>query len=315
MLENCPTTGKERPSSPLFSLLANELQDYLRSSVDAETVNRIVDERIANIRLPRTIEVKTGETVQKLEGRAHQQFDELIELVNEGHQNILMVGPAGSGKTTLAKSLAQALGLDFGFISLSAGVSETHLFGRMLPQADGSWQFKPSRFVEIYEKGGVFLLDELDAADANVMVAINAALANGVLANPNGQLHHRHPKTFILAAANTWGRGGDHQYVGRNQLDASTMDRFVLSTLHVEYDRGLEREIVEAALSSNAAAELLNWIEDLRTQIAAKRLRRVASTRLVLNAATAIKAGRSLTQVKARYFQDWSADEKAKVGE
>src|SRR5208337_1523898 len=111
----------------------------------------------------------------------------------------------------------------------TAGVTETHLFGRVLPQADGSWQFCPSRFVEIYEQGGVFLLDEMDAADANVMVAINAALANGVMANPHGKVHVRHPKCIIIAAANTWGRGGDHLYVGRNQLDAATMDRFVLS--------------------------------------------------------------------------------------
>jgi len=61
------------------------------------------------------------------------------------------------------------------------------------------------RFVQVYENGGVFLLDEIDAADANVMVAINAALANGVLANPNGKVHVRHDKCFILAAANTWG--------------------------------------------------------------------------------------------------------------
>ena len=105
-------------------------------------------------------------------------------MLSEGHRNLLMVGPAGSGKTTLAKDVAEALGLDFGFISLSAGVTETHLFGRMLPQADGTWGYVESVFVRIYRNGGVFLLDELDAADANVMVSINAALANGVLCNP-----------------------------------------------------------------------------------------------------------------------------------
>jgi cobaltochelatase CobS len=99
----------------------------------------------------------------------------------------------------------------------------------------------------VYENGGVFLLDEIDAADANAMVAINAALANRVMANPNGKVHVRHDKCFILAAANTWGRGGDHQYVGRNQLDAATLDRFVLSTIGVEYDLELEVTLVRAS--------------------------------------------------------------------
>jgi MoxR-like ATPase len=166
----------------------------------------------------------------------------------------------------------------------------------------------------MYEQGGVFLLDELDAADANVMVAINAALANGVLANPvTGKVHKRHEKFYVLAAANTWGRGGDHMYVGRNQLDAATLDRFILSTLHVDYDGDLERDLARAALPEEQAEELLGWVTGLRSSITRNRLRRVASTRLVLNGARAMKAGKCLDDVKNRFFVDWSADEKSKV--
>jgi cobaltochelatase CobS len=300
----------------VFRLLAQSIEEHIhvRSSVDEETVRALIDERIAASTLPRRIEIRMPDQAPRtLDERTHGQFDQLIQLVNEGHQNILMVGPAGSGKTTLAKSLSKALGLEFGFISLSVGVTETHLFGRVLPQPDGSWQYQPSRFVDIYEHGGVFLLDELDAADANVMVAINAALANGVLANPNGRLHVRHPQTYILGAANTWGRGGDHQYVGRNQLDAATLDRFVLSTMHVDYDVDLERDLVTGSLPAEEAQDLLFWISELRATITRSKLRRIASTRLVVNSIAALKAGRTLSDVKARFFQDWSADEKAKV--
>jgi hypothetical protein len=182
--------------------LAGLIQKHLDGKVDEKRVREIAEDLIAN-RLPRPIEVHLddGRKVQ-VEGRVHKAFEALMQFVNEGHRNMLMVGPAGSGKTTLAKQVAEALGLQFGFISLSAGVTETHLLGRILPQADGAWAYQASRFVEVYEQGGLFLLDEIDAADANVMVSINAALANGVLANPaSGKIHKRHPQCYILGAA------------------------------------------------------------------------------------------------------------------
>jgi MoxR-like ATPase len=180
-----------------------------------------------------TSEIKTV----SLTDRTHRQFKEVLGLVSEGHANIMLVGPAGTGKTTLVKHVAKALERSFAFISLSAGVTETHIFGRMLPQADGSWAYVESPFIRIYRNGGVFLFDEVDAADGNVMVSVNAALANGMLCNPvTGEVIERHADTIIVTAGNTYGRGGDMVYVGRNALDGATTDRFVLSKLFVSYD-------------------------------------------------------------------------------
>jgi len=247
--------------------------------------------------------------------RTHRQFDELMGLVGEGHANIMLVGPAGTGKTTLVKHVAEALDRPFAFISLSAGVTETHLFGRMLPQSDGTWAYQESPFIRIYRNGGVFLFDEVDAADGNVMVSVNAALANGVLCNPvTGEVIQRHADCTIVTAANTYGRGGDMVYVGRNALDGATLDRFVLAKLFVGYDVTLEHDIARSVLDSDTARELLNWVDELRGQIAANRLRRIASTRLIAQGVKALAAGKTLEDVKERFFQDWSADELAKVG-
>ena len=317
------STTNPKQYEDLFHSLAGALQDHLElnTQVSEDDVRRIAAEvaaeEVGRARLPRPLSVSVNDgPAVTLTDRTHVQFEQLLALVAEGHRNLLMVGPAGSGKTTLAKDLSKALGLDFGFISLSAGVTETHLFGRLLPQADGTWGYVESVFVRIYRNGGVFLLDEIDAADANVMVAINAALANGELCNPvNGEIVKRHPQCYIVGAANTWGRGGDHQYVGRNALDAATMDRFVLTTLHVQYDTDLELELVRATLSDGQTEELIAWVNGLREKIADNRLRRIASTRLVVNAAAAMLAGQNLADVKRRYYVDWSRDELAKVAE
>lgn len=301
----------------LFKHFAEALQDYLqvRPTLDEARVRAIVDAAIAEARLSLPLEIHvTNDPADKTKERPHCQFSDLMALVAEGHRNILMVGPAGFGKTTLARDIAKSMHLEFGFISLSAGVTETHLFGRTLPQADGTWAYAPSRFVEIYENGGVFLLDEMDAADANVMVAINAALANRVLANPvTGKLHYRAENCFLLAAANTWGRGEDKQYVGRNQLDAATLDRFVLSTIHVGYDAALEQDLVQSIVTPDQAREITTWVAGLRAKIAETGLRRIASTRLIVHAANAFKQGRGLADVKRRYLLDWSPEELAKI--
>lgn len=313
------TTAAPVDSQELFARIAEAVQPHLKidaPALDEARVQMLIDTAVADARLPRPVEVHLDNgQVNTLSHRVHRQFDELLGLIEEGHSNIMLVGPAGTGKTTLAKHMAKALGRQFNFISLSAGVTETHIFGRMLPQADGTWAYVESPFIRIYRNGGVFLFDEVDAADGNVMVSVNAALANGMLCNPvTGEVVERHADCIIITAANTYGRGGDMIYVGRNALDGATLDRFVLTQLFVSYDDALENEIA-CALEPMDSADLLCWVRTLREKITNCRLRRVASTRLVEQGVKAMAKGRTLEQVKARYFQSWSRDELSKVGE
>ena len=77
--------------------------------------------------------------------------------------------------------------------------------------------------------GGVFLFDEIDAADANVLLVVNSALANGRMSVPSRHdqpVAKKHSEFVCIAAANTFGRGADRVYVGRNELDEATLDRF-----------------------------------------------------------------------------------------
>ena len=83
-------------------------------------------------------------------------------------------------------------------------------------------------------------MDEVDAANAGVLTIINALLANGYCSFPDGVIK-RHDGFRCICACNTYGRGADRQYVGRNQLDAATLDRFAV--VDFEYDDNLERMI------------------------------------------------------------------------
>ena len=179
---------------------------------------------------PTVIEVRQANgTAVQITGAVHEAFEEVLQLA-AARKHIFLPGPAGCGKSHMAKQVADALGLPFGFISCSAGMSESQLLGRRVPNGDhGQFVYEATDFVRCYENGGVFLFDELDAADSNVLLVVNSALANGHMALPNrteNPVAKRHPDFVCIAAANTFGRGADRQYVGRNELDESTLDRF-----------------------------------------------------------------------------------------
>ena len=90
------------------------------------------------------------------------------------------------------------------------------------------------------KNGGIFFLDEIDNSDPSALIVINSALANGYMAFPHETID-RHKDFRIIAAANTWGKGADLQYVGRNALDGATLDRF--DNIFFDYDTKLERAL------------------------------------------------------------------------
>jgi hypothetical protein len=154
----------------------------------------------------------------------HPLLSEVVHTL-ESVGAVYLWGPKGSGKTTLAAQVAKALELQFSFDSLSAGTSEGHLLGRML--FDGG--YVSAAFREAYENGGLHLLDEVDNADPNVAVILNAALANGELRIPNDRetpTVKRHDRFRLLAAGNVRpGHGADDEY-SRRRLRGSLQLRF-----------------------------------------------------------------------------------------
>ena len=80
--------------------------------------------------------------------------------------HIWLVGPAGSGKTTLAASAASELGLSHVALSVCGQTTKTDLLGFI----DAHGVYRGTCFRQSYEHGGVFCLDEIDNADANVLL-------------------------------------------------------------------------------------------------------------------------------------------------
>lgn len=253
----------------------------------------------------RPVVIKQGDKTRRVDGVLPAEFERIVQL---GSQRIpiMLVGPAGCGKTYLAGKLAEALGLEFYDQSCSEGVSESIFTGWLLPvSSGGSFDYVTSPFITAYEKGGVFLLDEMDAADPNLLTFLNKAIANDHFFLP--QRHKKpqvkkHKDFVIIAACNTFGKGADKQYVGRNALDAATLDRFRAGMMHLDYSGEVETALVDS--------EILEWGRAVRRCIYTRKLTRIMSTR-VLTDFTKMKAncGWTLEDCEKAYFADWSQDE------
>ena len=230
------------------------------------------------------IEIKVGSSDWKSLPRQHERFPLLLACVG-ARVNALLVGPAGTGKTQAAKNAAQACGLPFYMQSVGPQTSKSDLLGYM----DATGTYRQSMLVQAYRDGGVFLLDEMDAGHPGVLTILNAAIAGDSMATPEGMIA-RHPDFILIAAANTFGHGADRQYVGRNQLDAATLDRF--ATIEWPLDEGLEAamlgvpapggpiDIGGALLKPELA---LVWVRKFRAAVAAENLRIVVSPRASQN--------------------------------
>lgn len=284
------------------------------SEASRERTTKIVQETLEAMEFEhmaqrRSLEVKVQDAPTITVDLAHDALPDVL-LLAANRINVLLVGPSGCGKTFLSRQVAEALDLEFSTISCTSGMSEGQLLGRLLPTGEGGrFEYHSAPFVERFEKGGVFLLDEVDAADENTMLTLNQGLANGVLPLPHrthAPVAVRHPDFVCIAAANTFGTGADRVYVGRNQLDDATLDRFRVGTVEVDYSKEIEKQLCPND-------EILRWLWGVRDKASKARLRRVISTRFLEQAYIMSQAGWALSRIQKALFSGWSMEEKEAV--
>jgi len=298
----------QTPTNTEGRFTKKEMYDSVKEYFEQTGLMNKIDQRIkaeAQKLQPNYTQINIqGKPTVQLEKRLHKSFEEALQMLILESQ-MFIAGPAGTGKTTLGEQLAESLSLPFSYISCSAGMSEAHLLGRM----DISGNYIYSSFIKMFEEGGVFLFDEVDAADANTMLVINSALANGLVSVPNRKdnpVARRHKGFYCICAANTWGFGSN-EYAGRNQLDAAFLDRFCGSKLLVDYDKELEKQLS----SEQPMVAAIIW--QIRDNVTKNKIRRVVSTRAIVSGVRAVSSGVKLKKYVERFLTGWSDQEKAKA--
>jgi hypothetical protein len=251
---------------------------------------------------PRRVEIIAPTGIVMLEGMMHYRTEIVIKTVSLAHATML-VGPAGCGKTTIGEHVALALSLPF---KITNTINDTH---ELIGFVDGLGKYHGTPFRSAFEYGGVWIADEIDAWDASALLAANSALANGYCTFPDREEPvMRHPNFRMIATANTFGTGADRVYVGRNELDAASLDRF--ATINVDYDTSLER------MFAGNHTRWLDRVWSVRKSVNDKKIRHVVSSRAISMGAAALSIGIEWKDVEEIYlFKGMSERDREKIND
>lgn len=265
----------------LLPAMEKSLADRFDANKLADEVTTMVYDKLKDSNAAVTIDIRlpTGEI--KKAGTQHKQFPTLVKAL-AAKVPVWLAGPSGSGKTTAAMAAAKVLGLEFRY---TGAVGDAYA---LTGYNDAQGRYVRTPFRDAWENGGLFLWDEVDASDPNALLAFNAALANGTAAFPDA-IVPKHKGTVLIAAANTFGHGANHEYVGRMKMDMAFLKRFAFMSW--DYD-----EHMEIAVSPNP-----NWtkrVQQVRRRVKEKGLRIMITPRESILGAQLLAAGISQDDVE-----------------
>lgn len=162
---------------------------------------------------------------------------------------VYLVGDAGTGKNFTLQEIAEDLGLTFYFTN---SVQQEYKITGFI---DAGGTYHETEFYKAFTNGGLFFLDEMDASIPEVLVLLNAAIANRYFEFPVGRVD-AHKDFRVVSAGNTVGNGANELYTGRLVLDQATLDRFVV--IKFDYDKNIELMLAQGD------DKLVNFIRGLR---------------------------------------------------
>lgn len=263
-----------------------------------DRVNAIVKEAMDGAVAIIHVKHPNGETVNV--GRQHYRFPLIIKCI-ENRIPFILVGPAGSSKTSAVEAAAKAASMEFEAMSVGPMTSKADIFGFR----DANGQYHETSTVRRAVNGGIMLWDEIDAGNAGVLTSANMLLSNQHVATPDG-MRTKHADFCMGGTANTYGMGANRVYVGRNQLDGATLDRFAV--IDWGYDEGFEASLVGVPKASPVLSlddggimqpkEWIEWLHKIRRSTEHLSIRHIVSPRATINGVKLFDSGVGRTHVE-----------------
>ena len=218
-------------------------------------------------------------------------WNNAIEILNKAHETglfALIIGPKGTGKTTLVRKFASKMKKELYSVNFSLRTRESHLIGsKTLDKGDVS--FVEGILVKSMRDGSLLYLDELNAAEPDVLLRLDEALDDRrqlVLKEAEGQIINASNSWFVIATINPL------SHVGTKELPPQLLSRFPVRVRldyppedvelqiikqHATIDNSKTNDVKDAiklarSLREAAAVEELYYSPSLRETIAFAKL-------------------------------------------
>jgi len=228
-------------------------------------------------------EVEAPPSVEVPKGKIRHEKYETIKTCLSCGIPVYLAGPAGSGKNHTVEQIAKEMGWNFYFTN---SVQQEY---KLTGFVDAGGEYHETEFFKacMDDTECVFFLDEMDASIPDVLVLLNAAIANGYFEFPCGRVDFEN--VHFVAAGNTVGSGADDMYTGRMVLDQATLDRFAI--IDFDYDKNVELKLAKGN------TQLLEFIRDLRQTAKTKGIRATFSYRCIMMVTKLEAAGMNTKEI------------------
>ena len=200
---------------------------------------------------------------KSVEGKGQSTYldwNNSIDVIDKAFEKglfVLIIGPKGTGKTSLVREYAIQKSKELESINFSLRTRESHLVGTK-NLVDGNIGFDEGILVKSMKEGNILYLDEINAAEADVLLRLDEALDDRrqiILKESDGQIIKAKDSWFVVATINPL------THVGTKELPPQLLSRFPVR-IRLDYPpEDVEYQIIKKHVKNPNESEVLRGIK------------------------------------------------------
>jgi len=264
---------------------------------------------------------QSEQSVEGNEQSTYLDWNNSIDVMDKAFEKglfVMIIGPKGTGKTSLVRECAVQKSKELESINFSLRTRESHLVGtRNL--VDGNTGFNEGILVKSMKEGNILYLDEINAAEADVLLRLDEALDDRrqiILKESDGRIVKAKDSWFVIATINPL------THVGTKELPPQLLSRFPVR-IRLDYPpEDVEYQIIKKHVKNPTESDVLLGIKlanTLRQASAVEELYYSPSIRETIAFAKLLEGGVSAKEsariVFGNVYTQWGNVEFQKVND